>query len=171
MRAGRRVDDRVRAFLLHLGVFPIGGLAPGVLEEDHLARPTPQRGARVRRFEGDLHPLPVALVHVVELVEVPEEPVLDRQAGMADLMGDVRVGDRGSLAFALEPGEVPGVDAGVVQWIAGDVEVVLVAETGDVGRGRRFGHQLFGFAGNRPPQLDGGIAEHRRHARRLVLLR
>ena len=38
MRARRRVDDRVRPFLLHLVVVPVGALAAGVLEEDDFGR-------------------------------------------------------------------------------------------------------------------------------------
>ena len=50
-------------------------------------------------FEGDLHPLPVTLVEVVELVEVPEEPVLQGEPGVTFFAGDVGVGDGGRLAF------------------------------------------------------------------------
>ena len=55
--------------------------------------------AVVSDFEGDLHPLPVALVEVVELVEVPEEPVLEGEAGVVRFAGDVGVGDGRRLAF------------------------------------------------------------------------
>lgn len=170
MRAGGGVDDRVGALLLDLAVIPPGFLAAAVLEEPDPARPFCQRLARIGGFEDDLHPLPVALVQVVELVEVPEEPVLDGESGAAGLAGDVGVGDRRRLAFALQLGEVPGVLAGIAERVAGDVEVVPVAEFGDVGRGRppfqrRFVAVLVGFG-----QLDRGVAEHRADAGRLVLL-
>ena len=76
-------------------------------------------------------------MQVVELVEVPEEPVLDDEARVSDLAGDVGVGDRRRLAFRYQLGEVARVDAGVAERIAVQVEVVGVAEAGDVGRGRR----------------------------------
>ena len=46
VRARRRVDDRVRPFLLHLAVFPGGALAAGVLEEDDFGRFFVQRRRR-----------------------------------------------------------------------------------------------------------------------------
>ena len=129
-----------------------------------------ERLAWVGRFEDDLHPLPVALVQVVELVEVPEEPVLDGEPGPPGLAGDVGVGHRRGLAFALQLGEVAGVLAGVAERVARDVEVVAIAELGDVRRGRaafqrRFVAVLVGFG-----QLNRRVAEHRVDRRRLVLL-
>jgi|GEM_PF-3823112 len=81
VRARRRIGDRVRALLLHLAVGPVGLLAAAVLEEADFAWPFSQRLGRVRCLEDDLHPLPIALVQVVELIEVPEEPVLDGESG------------------------------------------------------------------------------------------
>jgi hypothetical protein len=122
-----RVDDRPGAFLLHLRVVPAGALAAGVLEEDDLARFTCQRLLRGVGFEGELHPLPVALVEIVELVEVPEEPVLQSEAGVSGLAGDVGVSDRRRLTLLHQPREVLGVDAGIAQRVAMEVEVVVVA--------------------------------------------
>ena len=55
---------------------------------------------------------------------------------MAGFAGDVGVGRGRRLAFLLQLGEVPGVDAGVAERVAGQVEVEAFAEPGDVGRGR-----------------------------------
>ena len=49
-------------------------------------------------LKGDLHSLPITLVNVVELVEVPKKPVLHDKSRMADLAGDVGVGDGRRLA-------------------------------------------------------------------------
>ena len=138
VRAGGRVDDRVRPVLLDLGVVPIGPFAARVLEEGDLGGALRQ-GLRGRvRVERDLHPLPVALVDVVELVEVVEEPVLDDQARVARLGGDVRVGDRGRLALSPQCLEVRRVAAHFralnVEGIPRQVEVVVVAKTGDIRR-------------------------------------
>ena len=121
-------------------VVPIGALAPGVLEEGDLRWPLRERlGGRVG-VEGDLHPLPVALMDVVELVEVVEEPVLHDQARVARLGGDVGVGDRGRLAVVPQRLEVLRVAAALgafdVERIARQVEVVVVTQPGDV-RGSR----------------------------------
>ena len=91
-------------------------------------------------FEGELHPLPVALVQVVELVEVPEEPVLQDEPGVVRFAGDVGVGDRRRLAFLQQLLEGAGVDAGVAERLAFEVEVLAVAQAGDVGGGRRLLH-------------------------------
>ena len=56
-----------------------------MLKEDHFAWTAPKRPRRVGGFKGDQHALPVALVDVVELVEVPKEPVLHDQAWVAGL--------------------------------------------------------------------------------------
>ena len=66
--------------LLDLGVVPAGPLPAGVLEERDLLTALSSACARGVGVEGDLHALPVALVDVVELVEVVEEPVLDDEA-------------------------------------------------------------------------------------------
>jgi hypothetical protein len=85
-----------------------------VLEEDHFARFFLQRLLGGVRFEGQLHPLPVALVEVVELVEVPEEPVLQGEAVVVRFAGDMGVGDRRCLFFQQQLLEVAGVDADVL---------------------------------------------------------
>jgi len=109
-----------------------------MLEEGDLGRPVPQGLRRAVGVEGDLHSLPVALVHVVELVEVVEEEVLHDEPGVARLRGDVGVGEGGRLAVSPEPREVLGVAPGTrtvdVQRIPGQVEVVGVVKAGDVGR-------------------------------------
>ena len=141
-----------------------------MLEEDDLVRFFAQRRGRGVRFEADLHPLPVALVEVVELVEVPEEPVLQDEAGVARFAGDVGVGGDRRPVFVLEPFEVPGVDAGVAERLAVEVEVVVLAETGDVGRGRRPPQLFQTLARDESFQPDGLVAEHGVDAGRLVLL-
>jgi hypothetical protein len=93
MRPRGRVDDRTRAVLLHLRVVPAGSLAAGVLKENDFARFLWQRLFRGVGVESELHPLPVALVEVVELVEVPEEPVLQSETEVAGFAGDVGIGD------------------------------------------------------------------------------
>jgi hypothetical protein len=67
VRPGRRVDDRTGAVLLHLRVAPARSLAAGMLEENDFARFFRQRLLRGVGVEGELHPLPVALMEVVEL--------------------------------------------------------------------------------------------------------
>ena len=123
------------------------------------------------RFEAELHPLPVALVEVVELVEVPEEPVLQDEPGVVRFAGDVGVDDRRRLAFLDQLLEGPGVDAGVAERLAFEVEVVAVGEAGDVGGGRRL-LDVFQPAGLEVVvgEGHGGVAEHGVDAGRLVLL-
>ena len=170
MRAGGGVDDRVRPLLLHLAVFPFGALSARVLEDDDLARFFFQRPGRGVGLEAELHPLPVALVEVVELVEVPVEPELEGKTVVVRFAGDVGIGDRRRLAFLQQLPEGAGVDAGVAEHLAFVVEVPAVAEAGDVGRGRRLLHRdqpaVRFFVG----EGDGRVAEHRVDAGRLVLL-
>jgi hypothetical protein len=108
-------------------------------------------------------------VQVVELVEVPEEPVLDGEPGGSLLSRDVGVGDRGRLAFPFELGEVFGVVAGVAERVGGQVEVELFAEPSDVGGGRgAFDERFVALVGFGQGHL--GVAENRVDGRRLVLL-
>src|SRR6185503_11222410 len=169
VRARGRIDDRVRPLLLHALVVPVRGLATAVLEQADLVRAVPQRLLRRRTVEGDLHALPVALVQVVELVEVPEEPVLDDQAVGARLAGQPRVRDRRGLARLLERGEVARVAAVVADRVAGKVEVVGVVKAGDPGRGGAVSDDALLLALDLLKH-DPGIAEHRVDRGRLVLL-
>ena len=170
VRARRGIDDRVGALLLDLAVCPVGHLPAAVLEQRHLARALGERLGGGLGVEGDLHPLPVALVHVVELVEVPVEPVLDDEPGLALLASDVRIGRRRGPAPLLQPREVGGIGAAGVQGRAGQVEEVVVPEPRDLRRrGRRLDDRrrravLVAL------QLHPGIAQHHLDRLGLVLL-
>ena len=123
-----------------------------------------------RPVPGDLDHLPVALVHVVELVEVPEEPVLQCDALHARLAQDVGVDGRALALHQLTRGLF--VRAAGVQRIARDVEVVGLAQAGDLTRGRSLGHHCESglILGRAAQQLHGGIAEHDRDRGRDELL-
>ena len=174
MRSGGRIDDRVVAVLLDLGVVPVRPLSAGVLEERYLRRPLRECLGRSVRVEGDLHPLPVALMDIVELVEVVEEEVLDDQARVARLGGDVGIGDRGRPVGGPECLEVRRVAAHLralnVEGIPRQVEVVVVAETGYVSRrGALLDRHV--LAADVVDELHRRVPEHGVHrGRRAVLL-
>ncbi len=168
MRAGRRVDDRVVVALLDLRVRPPRALSAAVLKEPDLRRARLERRPGARRVEDDLHPLPVGLVHVVELVEVVVEPVLDDELLLAWHAADVGVGDRRRVAVGDQAGEVRRVGAPGAQRIAGEIEVPALPEPGEVGRGRA-GERLGVVAGGRD-QVDAGVVEDDVDGGRLELL-
>ncbi len=168
VRAGGRVDDRVLAALLDLLIRPLGALAAAVLEQPHLRRPRGQRPPRAAGVEDDLHPLPVRLVDVVELVEVVVEPVLDGELLGARLAANVGVDDRRRLAGGDQVGEVLRVGAAGVERVAGQVQIPALAAPGDVGRPRARLRRA--AAARRCDQLDPGVVEHGVDRGRLVLL-
>ena len=104
-----------------------------------------ESGGGVVRLEVELHHLPVALVRVVEVVERVEEPVLQRHRSRSlGLSDDVRVHD--GLA-SLDQASVPAlVVAAGIEWVAREVEVVLVAVDEVVRRGRDL-HEVGGVPG------------------------
>ncbi len=157
VRAGRRVDDRVRPVDdLELVVVPAGPLGPLVgAVADLVGMWCGDRSRSVGRVEVELDHLPVALVLVVEVVERIEDPVLERDSAAHRRIGrDVRVDGRiGPLRDAARP---QLVRAAGVERTAGEVEVVLV-EAGDVLRGRADLHEVGGVP--RAAQRDGRITE------------
>ena len=168
VRARGRVDDRMRAVLLHLLVVPAGLLAPAMLEQPHLRRALLERLRRGRRVEDQLHPLPVGLVQVVELVEVVEEPVLDHEPPGRRPATDVGVGERRGFSRRPEVGEVARVGAARLQRVPGEIEVVAPVQPGDVSGGRGLDLALAAAGGRHEDHAR--VAEHRVHGRRLVLL-
>ena len=97
-----------------------------VADGHRLAR---ERLTRVVGIEDELDVLPVALVGVVPVVEDVVEPVLQgeltREAGLG---GDVCVdGGRSAFGEAVCP---PLVVAARVEWVPGEIEVVLVEVCG-----------------------------------------
>src|SRR5262249_52904959 len=135
-RVGSRcnVDERVRADALELRALPRCELAALVLRVGDLERPRAQslacRGGRAR----ELNSLPVALVLVVEVVEVVVEPVLQRDPVRdARLCDDSRVGRRARAAEDAAGG--PLVPAARVERIAGEIEVVVGRLAVEVGGG------------------------------------
>ena len=136
MRPGGRVDDRVGAIALELVVVPARPLAAVVLGVADPDRLLVQRLGGRGRVEDELDHLPVALVQVVELVEVVEEPVLEGELSRRVRLGhDVRVGD-GGVTLAERDG-VAGVGAPGIEGAPGVVEAPLGALAEEVGGGRR----------------------------------
>ena len=136
MRPGGRVDDRVGALALELVVVPARPLAAVVLGVADPDRLLVQRLGGRGRVEDELDHLPVALVQVVELVEVVEEPVLEGELSRRVRLGhDVRVGD-GGVTLAERDG-VAGVGAPGIEGAPGVVEAPLGALAEEVGGGRR----------------------------------
>jgi hypothetical protein len=124
----------MRALLLDLRIIPAGVLPTAVLEEDDLARRGSKRSAGRVDIEGDLHPFPVTFVKIVELIEVIEKPVLQRETGMAGLPGDVRIGHGRGAPGPPEGGEILGVGAARLERVTRQVQVVTVAEPRQVRR-------------------------------------
>ena len=134
------------------------------------SRTGPRQGLRGRsRVERDLHALPVALVQVVELVEVVVEPVLHGQLEDVRLARDVGTGHRRRPPGPPDGREVPRVRAGRIQRVARQIDVVVAALSDQIGRGGSAGDQLH-TAASQPQQPDPKIAEHRIHRRRGPLL-
>jgi hypothetical protein len=158
----------VVAALLDLVVGPVGLLTAPVLEEPDLGRASGERLANAVRVEDDLHALPVALVQIVELVEVVVEPVLDDDRGLAGLAADVGVGDRGRLACLVKVREVRRVLAPGLEGVTGQIEVVAAPPAREVGDGWSALDRLTRARGR--DQADLRVVEHGVNRRRLVLL-
>ena len=87
MRADGRIDDEPVPVALELEVVPVRRLAAGVLRKRDARGLLSQRFARRAGGELELDHLPVGLVGVVEVVEGPVEPVLERQLAGAARLG------------------------------------------------------------------------------------
>ena len=85
MRPARGVDDRAGPLALQLRGVPIGGLTPTVLREGNLDWLLTKGLLDAVRVEEELDHLPVTFMQVVEVIEVIEEPVLQRDTGLARL--------------------------------------------------------------------------------------
>jgi hypothetical protein len=136
MRAGRRVDDRVRAVddleLVLPPLRPLGALVLAVADLDRLRL---ERLLGASGVEDELDHLPVALVQVVPVVEGVVEPVLEREpVGVGGLLRDVGVDGR--LGVRGDPARPQLVVAAGVESIPGEVEVVLVETATEVVGGR-----------------------------------
>jgi hypothetical protein len=156
VRAGSRIDDGVGAAdELELVVAPVGLLGAFVRAVADRHGPRGERGAGVAGVEVELDHLPVALVQVVEIVENPEEPVLQREhPRLPRIRSYMRVhGRRVALA---QPAVPAFVVAAWVKSVAREVEVVAV-EAGDV-FGRRGDLDEIGPV-PRPAQGDGRLLE------------
>ncbi len=123
----------MRALLLNLRVGPVGAFPARVLEQDHLPRLRAESLFRGFGIESDLHAFPVAFVQIVELVEVPEEPVLEGDSPLARFPRDVGVDANRDLAGTLQRIEILRVDAGVPERLPFEVDEVLFARSGDIG--------------------------------------
>ena len=134
MRAGGRVHHRVRALLSQLRVRPLRRLTAAVLGVVGLIGARRDRLGDGARAEEQLQHLPVALMLVVEVVEVPVEPVLQRKTCDARLVRYPGVDDRLSALHHLP--SVLLVHAPGMQRVAGEVEVVVRPETGKLRRRR-----------------------------------
>ena len=169
VRSRGRVDDRVGAVPLERAAVPGRALAAVVLRVADRDRLLPQRLSRRVGREDELDHLPVALVQVVELVEVVEEPVLQREAPRdAGLGHDVRVGD-GRVALAERDG-VAGVGAAGLVGVARVVEEPVRVLAVEVGRGRGRDRRPVPVPVRRAPQDDLRAVQHDLHRRRHVLL-
>ena len=115
------VDDRMVALALELVRGPVGLLAARVLGVPDLGRRRGEGAFGGRGREDDLDELPVALVGVHVVVEVPEEPVLENDAagrrGVRREMGVGHVGLAGAEAVEvlLEAAAGPARVAGEVE--------------------------------------------------------
>ena len=163
VRPTRGIDDEVIALRADAWVAPRRALAVRVLRVRQADGSGVQRLGRGARPEEHLHQLPVALVHVDEVVEVVEEPVLQGdQAGAVGLLRDVHVG--GGIARRHTHAPLPClllVEAARAQRVAGEVERVLLTQAVDVAARGGMAHH--------PPVLlkgDVGVAEQRVHRAR-----
>ena len=122
MGAGRDVDERMGPDALELLAGPGRALSALVLRVPDLERGRVQGRARRVGREGQLDAFPVALVLVVEVVEVVVEPVLER-----DPVRDARFRDDGGIGHRGEATEEAAgillVAAAGVERVAGGVEV------------------------------------------------
>ena len=99
VRARRRVDDRVRPFLLHLAVFPVGALAAGVLEEDDFARFFVQRRGRRSASKVICIPSQSPSWRSLNWLKYQKNQYWRAKPEWPFFAGDVGVGDGGRLAF------------------------------------------------------------------------
>src|SRR5262249_10721491 len=150
--AGRHVDERMGPGALELRAVPARALTALVLCVCDLERPAPQGLTYGVRCERELDALPVALMLVVEVVEVVVEPVL--QGDAVPNPGLAREGGVGEGRGRAEDGaRRPLVAATGVGGVAGVVEVVVAALSVEIPAGGRAQHS------GRADEPHGRIAE------------
>src|ERR1700730_16726036 len=111
----------MRATTLDLGIAPLRVLAAGVLKQNDLVRRARERLGRSVSVKGELHPLPVAFMQIVEVVEVVEEPILQRESSTPWFARDVGICHRRRAAGTSQRSEIAGVSTARLQWVTGQI--------------------------------------------------